>query len=719
MYVESIQITSFGSLSGFTLDLSDGINVVLGDNEAGKSTVAEFIRYVLYGFASKSDRERYQSFSSEVSAGSIILSDNGKRYRVERRTAGTKDNCNIYDLDTGSQCFEGKVPGEVFFGVPAGLFVSTAFVGQTGGNRINGKTTSELLDNLLFAADEGVNVKKSLKKLDENKVALLHKNKKGGRIFELEGDLNSLEGVYEKAKEDGENIIALENRIRDYSGKLEYEESKRDELSAQVADYYLSKSRERKARLNSLKDAYEKATEALTEHKNKYVRNGFFPDQSYLESLKECASEVVHCDERISGVEKRLDNLNRELEKDREEREKAQKLIREQKALVTAKRSVAIAAAVITCIGFLASSAVCAFLFVISKALPAAGVGALSAVLFGCMIGSFVLINRHSSAIRELDTRATIQDDGFSARLDVLREELTDRKEEKDKYSQTLNDLCARWNVKYSKAAIEEMISVINERQTLETEQEIARIAYVQMKTDAEENIEAEPDDDGHDILVSPDFDLKGSERTLSMIENMIRLKNRDMKEFEIKLASLTATAEVPSEVLERITTLKNEITELRNRYAAYSLAYEKIESAAEKMRASVSPRLSAGASDRMSSLTEGKYDEIGVNGEFSVSFRPMTEGGRVTRSDDYMSAGTSDIAYVSLRLALSELIANGKNMPPVIFDESFSRLDDERLTNMLRLIEKENTQIVILSSNRREAEIMKKENIKHNLVTI
>ena len=83
------------------------------------------------------------------------------------------------------------------------------------------------------------------------------------------------------------------------------------------------------------------------------------------------------------------------------------------------------------------------------------------------------------------------------------------------------------------------------------------------------------------------------------------------------------------------------------------------------------------------------------------------------------MSAGTSDIAYVSLRLALSELIANGKNMPPVIFDESFSRLDDERLTIMLRLIEKENTQIVILSSNRREAEIMKKENIKHNLVTI
>jgi hypothetical protein len=159
MYVESIQITSFGSLSGFDLDLCDGINVILGDNEAGKSTIAEFIRFVMYGFSSKADRERYQSFSSEVSAGSIILRDGEKRYRVERRAAGTKDNCNIYDLDSGSSCFEGRVPGEVFFGMPSGLFVSSSFIGQTGGNRINGKNTSELLDNLLFAADEGVNVK--------------------------------------------------------------------------------------------------------------------------------------------------------------------------------------------------------------------------------------------------------------------------------------------------------------------------------------------------------------------------------------------------------------------------------------------------------------------------------------------------------------------------------------------------------------------------------
>ena len=158
MYIESLQITSFAGIMGYELSLSDGVNIVRGDNEAGKSTVAEFIRYVLYGFNGKSDRERYLGFSSNAVAGSIVIRDGDKRYRIERKTVGTKDTVEVYDLETGSTCYDGKVPGEVFFGMPSGLFASTAFVGQTGGSRINGKDTSELLDNLLFAADEGVNV---------------------------------------------------------------------------------------------------------------------------------------------------------------------------------------------------------------------------------------------------------------------------------------------------------------------------------------------------------------------------------------------------------------------------------------------------------------------------------------------------------------------------------------------------------------------------------
>ena len=392
-YVESLQINSFGALSGFTLDLDDGINVVHGKNEAGKSTVAEFIRYVFYGFNSKADRERHQSFNSEVTAGSVILRDGEKRYRIERRTAGTKDTCHVYDLDSGSPCFEGKAPGEVFFGMPAGLFESSAFVGQTGGSRIDGKSTSELLDNLLFAADEGVNVKKSLKRLDDVRVSLLHKNKKGGQIYELTSALTELEGRYDRAKENGEAILSLENKIRDYEGKLDYEEKRRDALKGQLDDYRLQRWRERKQRLSDLENRYNELQNALTEHEAKYTRNDFFPDQAYLESLKECASQVLSCDERIAAVQKRLENLEREMERDREERERAQREINAKRSAVSAKRSVAVAVAVICCICSIVGTALSAWMFLLQNMGAGIGIGAMSMLLFGCMIGGFVLVN--------------------------------------------------------------------------------------------------------------------------------------------------------------------------------------------------------------------------------------------------------------------------------------------------------------------------------------
>ena len=50
-----------------------------------------------------------------------------------------------------------------------------------------------------------------------------------------------------------------------------------------------------------------------------------------------------------------------------------------------------------------------------------------------------------------------------------------------------------------------------------------------------------------------------------------------------------------------------------------------------------------------MGAVTHGKYDELGVDSGFSLSFRPETgNGGRITKGEEFMSAGTSDAAYVS-----------------------------------------------------------------------
>ena len=50
MIIEKIVIKSFGRLTDMTLEFSERVNVIEGENEAGKSTIAAFIRYMLYGF---------------------------------------------------------------------------------------------------------------------------------------------------------------------------------------------------------------------------------------------------------------------------------------------------------------------------------------------------------------------------------------------------------------------------------------------------------------------------------------------------------------------------------------------------------------------------------------------------------------------------------------------------------------------------------------------
>ena len=60
MWVERIEIGGFGRLRNLSLDLRDGLNVVTGLNEAGKSTLHQAIATALFGCFSTTDRRKEQ-----------------------------------------------------------------------------------------------------------------------------------------------------------------------------------------------------------------------------------------------------------------------------------------------------------------------------------------------------------------------------------------------------------------------------------------------------------------------------------------------------------------------------------------------------------------------------------------------------------------------------------------------------------------------------------
>ena len=83
------------------------------------------------------------------------------------------------------------------------------------------------------------------------------------------------------------------------------------------------------------------------------------------------------------------------------------------------------------------------------------------------------------------------------------------------------------------------------------------------------------------------------------------------------------------------------------------------------------------------------------------------------------LSTGTIDQLYLSLRLAMLDEISNEK--VPIILDESFAYYDDERLKNILNYLVNEfnDRQIIIFTCSHREKDILTKENINYNFVTI
>jgi len=57
----------------------------------------------------------------------------------------------------------------------------------------------------------------------------------------------------------------------------------------------------------------------------------------------------------------------------------------------------------------------------------------------------------------------------------------------------------------------------------------------------------------------------------------------------------------------------------------------------------------------------------------------------------DILSAGTQDLAYLSLRMALLHMLYD-RELPPLLFDEAFATLDDKRLSRMIALLHRAST---------------------------
>lgn len=84
MYIKQISITNFGKFLDQKFDLQPRLNLFLGMNEAGKSTLVAFIQQVLFGFVKANDAKNYEINQAKTFGGELTFIDDNDEFVVSR-----------------------------------------------------------------------------------------------------------------------------------------------------------------------------------------------------------------------------------------------------------------------------------------------------------------------------------------------------------------------------------------------------------------------------------------------------------------------------------------------------------------------------------------------------------------------------------------------------------------------------------------------------------
>lgn len=184
MKILDLKINRFGKLSNKEIKIQEGINIIYGENESGKSTLLKFIVGMFYGLSKNKngkfipDFERYTPWRGEEFSGKISYElDNGTKYEIFRDFK--KKNPSIYNenLEEISNIFNiDKSTGNKFFydqtKVDEELFLST-IVSMQEENKLEEKEQEILvqkMSNLASTGEDNISYNKIINKLNKKQI---------------------------------------------------------------------------------------------------------------------------------------------------------------------------------------------------------------------------------------------------------------------------------------------------------------------------------------------------------------------------------------------------------------------------------------------------------------------------------------------------------------------------------------------------------------------
>lgn len=130
---------------------------------------------------------------------------------------------------------------------------------------------------------------------------------------------------------------------------------------------------------------------------------------------------------------------------------------------------------------------------------------------------------------------------------------------------------------------------------------------------------------------------------------------------------------------------MREEYEQLQAEYDALSLAVDTLREADGEIQSRFSPELGKVAARYMSAVTGGRYEDVLISRDFSA--RTRTQDDVVARDSEYLSAGTLDLMYLAVRLAVCELALPEGEPCPLIIDDALVNLDETRHEQAMELL--------------------------------
>lgn len=297
MKINQLKINAYGKLQEKEVEFGDNINIIYGKNEAGKSTLLNFITNCFYGISRNkrgkeiSDFERYMPWVGEDFSGKLEYElDNQEKFEIFRDFR--KKNPKIFneEMEDISKEFNiDKSKGNEFFyeqtKVDESLFLSTILVNQQE-VKLEKQEQSILIQkiaNLVGTGDDNVSFKRAIDRIDRRRLDEIGTERSRERpinvvnkkIEELEEKKQELEKYEDIKYEIEENKNNLNQEIENLENENQFLKEiklihENEKIENEKINLKINLKDENNARINLIKNKIE---EIHSSHENIFEEN--------------------------------------------------------------------------------------------------------------------------------------------------------------------------------------------------------------------------------------------------------------------------------------------------------------------------------------------------------------------------------------------------------------------------------------------------------------